>query len=817
MEKSADQICSELVLAVCHLKLLSPNYFSYDQACTFLSSLPLPELVASPQGRLGISSFINFEEMNMVRACGALISLLMEEKVANQDGTFNIATDAVHRDRRTAEVSFGVASRFPVTSMTRIELDGRLHLESNVYDYLQIFHADPHPSALGGAPKEGISLFSFLNRCSSKLGSATLKQWLLAPLSDPSLIEARLDTIDHLWVWVDEELSKQLDFHLRHARDLRRSLALINTDTASCNHWTHLKEACVAALRIRELITTEFSRLVQPPELVSRILKCDEKPLMLVSHLIIETLDVSNPSSDKKPQIRGGVDLELDRLRGIMTDLNGFLDTVAQSELRKYPAVSSLRVVYVPQIGFQIAIPFEERLPVEHPDEPFLQYSSNEMSYYRTKATQELNEMLGDVSPQIRDRRDAVLHSLAKAILPHTRYLIHCTNWMAELDALISMMHVSKENDFVRPTILNPIEAFMDPKSRNGSIRIQGGRHPLLEHVMSKQAKRFVANSTEVSLSTLYTSCSSVQVILGPNGSGKSVYLSQTGLIVFMAHLGCYVPASEAEICVVDHLFTFSSARSSGTRPMRSKESVTSVTATGSGVGSFLNDAHNMGRILRNATPLSLILIDEFGRGTVESDARSLLIASIAQLTAPRPLRTETSDGQKIDATGAPKALISTHLKILHSPTLARLQPPTSFFHMTAIMALETDSSSQFSGLESNSTGPFLAPTFLYQLKPVTSDYQPPQLGVYCAKLAGVEPWVLKRAMDLKHAIFHRSPISTVLQEDLAGNDPHRRESEDRAVDQALSLLEANFGVASLHSMGTVDALTFINRALGPT
>ena len=752
----------------------------------------------------------------MVRAFGALIAYLMEERVGKDTSSFDPAASVVRRDRRTAEVTLASSKRFQVTSLTRLELDGRLHLEPNVYEYLQIFHEDRHPSALGGAPKEGISLFSFLDQCVSKLGSTTLKQWLLAPLCDPSLIEARLDCIDHLWVWMDNEISEKVCFHLRHARDLRLPLTRMNTGTATSKDWSNLKETCVAAIRLREMVLAEFSSLSSPPNLIHRILTTNEELLAQTIRLITEVLDIASPTSDRKPQIRGGVDAELDRLRGVIADLNEYLDKVAKSELTKYETVSSLRVVYVPQIGFQISIPSNEELPLDHPESPLFRFSSNQCAYYRTKTTQELDSMLGDVSPMMLDRRDAVLRDLAAMILPHTSHLLRCAHWMAELDVMVSMTRVSKENGFVRPSILNPIQAFLDPSSiSSGAIRIVGGKHPLLEHVMSKEAKRFVSNSTELSLtSPLGASTASLQVIIGPNGSGKSVYLTQTGLIVFMAHIGCYVPAAEADICVVDHLFTFSSSHYSGAVPIKSKGSIVSITSTGSGVGSFLRDAHNMGRILRNATPLSLILIDEFGRGTVESDAQSLMIAAVEHLCAPRPLRTETESGAPLDSEGIPKVLVSTHLKLLQSSTLLKLAPIVSFFHMNALIAN--------SFLPSNlhplgNLNPLLSdPTYLYQLMPVTKGYEPPQLGVYCAKLAGMENWVLERAIEIKNALYYGKPLQPLEDAPNAVNMNEESKNEQKQ-NEALRLLEQNFGTSSLHSINTMDALTFINTIFDPS
>lgn len=767
----------------------------------------------------------------MVRACGALLSYLLEQNVDKSPRAESVAEMSVIRDRRTSEARLESGATFQVNSVTRLELDGRLHLESDVYEYLQIFHADPHPSALGGMPKEGISLFSLLNRCSSKAGTAQLEQWLLAPLSDPSLITSRLDCIDHLWSWIDEETDTKISFHLRKVHDLRLALSRLNSGTSTSKDWSKIRETCIAAMRMRELVLKEFSYNGAPAELLRRIMLLDDEPLVNVSKLINDTLDL-NPTPDRKPQIRGGIDEEIDRLRGILRDLNGFLDSVAKVELSKYDGVSSVRVIYVPQIGFQLAIPIEEELPPSHPENPILQYATNQCAYYRTKTTIEMNELLGDATPQLADRSESVLQRVASVVLRHTRFFIELTSCMAELDVLIAMTRVSKENGYVRPNILNPIDAFALNHSNSGAIRIIEGRHPLLEHVMSKEAKRFVSNSTEIGLTSigpnsdfydLRERLASIHIVLGPNGSGKSVYLTQTGLIVFMAHLGCYVPATEADICVVDHLYTFASSSSTSNigsakngnfsfgglsgdsvhpSGSKSKEGMTSITSTGSGVGSFLNDAHKMGRILRNSTPLSLILVDEFGHGTAESDAKALLISSIEKLCSPRPLRAEDFEGKFIDAAGVPKVIISTHLKLLHSPTIVSLGNLIDFYHMNAVMVQDAKTKQNL-------------PTYLYQLTPVTETYKPLQLGVYVAEMAGMDNWVLRRASQLKSSLFHNQPITAIVAnreiDEMGGVDDRNNEEEEK-IDRVLEELEKNFGTESLHYMDTLDAQTFISK-----
>jgi DNA mismatch repair ATPase MutS len=414
------------------------------------------------------------------------------------------------------------------------------------------------------------------------------------------------------------------------------------------------------------------------------------------------------------------------------------------------------------------------------------------------------------------------------------------------------MTQVSKSNRFVRPKILDPISAFAPSELddlKAGTLNIVNGRHPLLEQVMSSHAKSFVANSTKISIWNAQCDLDAcLHIVTGPNGSGKSVYLTQMGLIVFMAHIGCFVPADSAEIPVIDHLFTFSgsgtshlpmSTSSTNSEPSRSdtntasssngrndslaaRSSANSLCAskTGSMGGSFMNDAHKLGRILRHATPLSLILIDEFGRGTSESDALSLLLAAVHKLCAARPLRTVDSEGRNVDSEGSPKTLVSTHLKITNAPSLSQLGQKVKCFHMNVILPDDTShSNARNSDLISDPfRSLFLTPTFLYQLTPTVDDFQVLQLGLFCAKIAGMPIRVLERARSLKMTISKNQPIYPIGRCEDSSNISSREnrsisEEASPEVTVVLRELEANFGRASLTSMATSDALSFLQSA----
>uniref|UniRef100_A0A803SX63 MutS protein homolog 5 n=1 Tax=Anolis carolinensis TaxID=28377 RepID=A0A803SX63_ANOCA len=201
-----------------------------------------------------------------------------------------------------------------------------------------------------------------------------------------------------------------------------------------------------------------------------------------------------------------------------------------------------------------------------------------------------LSDFLTDVTVD-EDQETLIMYQLQTKILEKSAVLNDVIEYTAHLDVLLSLAVMARENGYVRPHF-----------SHSHMIRIKDGRHPLMELC----AKTFVPNSVE--------SCETsgrIKILTGPNSSGKSIYLKQVGLITFMALIGSYVPAAEAEIGAVDGIYT----------RIHSRESVSL------GLSTFMIDLNQVAKAVNNATERSLVLIDEFGKGTNTVDGLSLLAA----------------------------------------------------------------------------------------------------------------------------------------------------------------------------------------------
>lgn len=229
-------------------------------------------------------------------------------------------------------------------------------------------------------------------------------------------------------------------------------------------------------------------------------------------------------------------------------------------------------------------------------------FLSEEKLHYRSARTKELDALLGDLHCDIRDQETLLMYQLQCQVLARATVLTRVLDLASRLDVLLALASAARDYGYSRPCY----------SPRLLGVRIQNGRHPLMELC----ARTFVPNSAECGGDK-----GRVKVITGPNSSGKSIYLKQVGLITFMALVGSFVPAEEAEIGAVDAIFT----------RIHSCESISL------GLSTFMIDLNQVAKAVNNATEQSLVLIDEFGKGTNTVDGLALLAAVLRHWLALGP------------------------------------------------------------------------------------------------------------------------------------------------------------------------------------
>ncbi|XP_030248866.1 mutS protein homolog 5 isoform X2 [Sparus aurata] len=465
-------------------------------------------------------------------------------------------------DRRRVGVELEDSSvGVPILQFHAYTLNGVVCIDRDTYSVLQIFKSELHPSVykLHSGEKEGLSLYGILNRCRCKFGSKLLRQWFLRPTQDLAVLHRRQEVIRFFTSPQNSDALSTLQSSLRNISNIPTLLRRMSLSNTKVTNW-------------QSLYKVDFEASV----------------------------------AENRFTIKPNVDPAIDEKKRRMMGLSNFLTDVARRELEHLDArIPSCCVIYIPLIGFLLSVP---RLPSMVEKEDFeiegldFMFLSEERLHYRSQRTKELDDLLGDLHCDIRDMETAVMTQLQKTILERSDSLNTVLDLIAELDCLMAMSAASQEYGYTSPKLAN-----------HRRITVTQGRHPLLELC----SPVFVANSFQ-SLEPQ----SRVKIVTGPNSSGKSIYLKQVGLIVFMALIGSDVPAKEAEIGLVDGIFT----------RMQSRESV-SV-----GLSTFMIDLNQMAQALNSSTGNSLVLIDEFGKGTNTVDGLSLLAASISHWLRKAPM-----------------------------------------------------------------------------------------------------------------------------------------------------------------------------------
>ena len=432
--------------------------------------------------------------------------------------------------------------------------------------------------------KEG-ALLGVLDRTLTPMGARLIRQWIVAPLKDPTAICQRLDVVAEL---VAQRTARDaLQDLLRQVGDLERMMARICCQRANARDLVGLAHSLGLVPQIRHQLQGLQSTLLQ--HLGSAELPAVDELVQLISRALTDEPPATLTDGGL---IRGGYHQEVDELRRIST---GGKDWIAQLQTRERErtGINSLKIGYNQVFGYYIEISKAnlDRAPDDYLRKQTLtnaeRYITPELKEYEAKvlgAEERLHELESQLFLELRAR--------TADWAPQVQQIARS---LARIDVLTGLAEAAHREDYVRPQI------------DDGSlIRIEAGRHPVVERQL--QEGRFVANDLQ-----LDTKSSQILLITGPNMAGKSTIIRQVGLIVLMAQMGSFVPASAARIGVVDRIFTRVGAADNLIR----------------GESTFMVEMNEASNILNNATSHSLILMDELGRGTSTFDGLSIAWAIV--------------------------------------------------------------------------------------------------------------------------------------------------------------------------------------------
>lgn len=538
-----------------------------------------------------------------------------------------------------------------------------------------------------------ITLWSFLDCCKSAMGSRLLRKWIERPLIQQKKIEERLDRI--AWLMKKFMVRSSVRDALGNVYDLQRLIARCALNSANAVD-------CQRLVKTLEQVPVVINSL--DPGLFAEIVNVD--PL---SDLYNELKDafVENPSltTTDGGMFRDGYNAELDEARSIQRNGKEFIAGLEAKE-REKTGIRTLKIGYNKVFGYYIEM---SKLAAKDVKE--------EWGYVR-KQTLTNNERF--ISPELKEKEDMILHATENAIAIEKELFRNLMNRIHESLPKLQKIATALSLADVYCALAEDCAkyGYVRPEFTDGTVDIKNGRHPILDELMKDP--KYVSNN-------LYLDDKeNILLITGPNMGGKSTYMRQTALIVIMAQIGCYVPASSCGIPVFDKIFT---------RIGASDDIL-------SGQSTFMVEMNEANRALQEATDHSLILFDEIGRGTSTYDGMSLAQAMIEYIAS-----------------------------VIHAKTLFS----THYHELTAL----TDSVGCVRNVHAAVKEADNQVTFLYKIKkgPAGQSY-----GINVARLAGLPSSVLERAASIQKELESKKRVvqQTFQLVEMKKEDPEK----DHIIDQ---------------------------------
>ncbi len=543
------------------------------------------------------------------------------------------------------------------------------------------------------------SLIWLLDKTKTAMGKRLLRYWLEHPLLNIGTILNRQSAIADL---VDDTVQRlEITESLIGIFDIERLMTKIVYGNANARELRSLCGAFENLPQIKNLISKFDSSLM-------RKLTEDIDPLEDIHQLIDTAIEEEPPFSVREGGlIKEGYNEELDAVR---SDMNNSTSLLAQIELeqKEKTGIPKLKVGYNRVFGYYIEVTnsYKDKVPEEY-------IRKQTLTNCERYITQELKDLEGRILGA-KDRsfgmEYAIFDEIRKVVANNLDRIEKTAKAIATLDVLTSLANVASDNNYTRPEV-----------NQSSKIILKDSRHPVVEALLS--GAPFVPNDV-----TLDNDSNRVAIITGPNMAGKSTYMRQVALIVLMAQMGSFVPASYAEIGVVDSIFTRVGASDD----------------LASGQSTFMVEMNEVANIVKKATKNSLLILDEIGRGTSTYDGMSIARAVLEFV----------ADKKKLGA----KALFATH------------------YHELTVMENLLDGVKNYN-IAVKKRGDDI--TFLRRIIPGGAD---DSYGIEVAKLAGLPDWIIKRAKEILKEL---TSGKTDDKETFANISPHSSEN-----DMQLNLLD---------------------------
>ena len=473
---------------------------------------------------------------------------------------------------------------------------GRLpHLAKiNYYASDQFMALDPQTkrnleliTSMQSGRQEG-SLVEILDHTQTPMGARLLRKWLLRPLRDVAQINRRLDAVEAFTT--SDFLRGRLREALQPVGDMERLAAKVSTGRATPRDLVSLRHSLEAVPVVQAILNDDGTPALNA--LASNLTGCEE-----VVTIIAEAIVDEPPAQlTEGGYIRDGFNEELDELRRITKSGKNWIAKLQKEEADR-TGITSLKVGFNKVFGYYLEVTNAHKDKV--PDDFIRKQTLVNAERYITPRLKEYEERVLTAEERIGHLESSLFGEVRDRVAMHTSTLQSNASLLAMIDCFGSLAEASVQHKYTRPKVHG-----------GRGIEIVEGRHPVVEKSL-EAGDPFIANSISLNPETRQ-----IMIITGPNMAGKSVVLRQTGLIVLLAQIGAFVPADQAEIGVIDRIFTRVGASDN----------------LASGESTFLVEMNETANILNNATPASLILLDEVGRGTSTFDGLSIAWALVEYL-----------------------------------------------------------------------------------------------------------------------------------------------------------------------------------------
>lgn len=558
-----------------------------------------------------------------------------------------------------------------VSTISRIEEDKYVWLDRFTIRNLELI----------GSPNEGaVTLADVLDDTVTPMGARLLKRWIVMPLKELKPIQERLSIVQVLLSRTD--FRADLLTALGQIGDLERLISKIGLKKVNPRELVQLKKALFAVEHIREILSDtaeENLDLDKEEKAIRQVfskLKENLDPCVDIRELIANSLQDEPPVLVSKGQVMAqGVDAELDRLRKIAFGGKDYLLEIQRREAEE-TGIPSLKIAFNNVFGYYLEVTNAHKDKV--PDSWLRKQTLVNAERYITEELKTYEEQILGAEEKIQQLESRLFAEFVEQVAAYIQPIQQNAAEIARLDVLLNFAVLAEKNRYIKPNI-----------NKGLAIDIKGGRHPVIEKNLPV-GQDYITNDVLLDSDT-----QQIIIITGPNMSGKSAILRQTGLIVLMAQMGCFVPATEASIGLVDKIFTRVGASDN----------------LSSGESTFMVEMNETSSIMNNISPRSLILLDEIGRGTSTYDGISIAWA-IAEYLHNHP-------------TARAKTLFATHYHELNELT-------TSFSRIKNYNVSVKEVGNRV--------------IFLRKLVPGGSEHS---FGIHVARLAGMPPKLILRATEI--------------------------------------------------------------------